>query len=125
MPSINFEPGDGKSGAALALGVVIWLGLVMTLMLGFDAYSHREAYVIPQFMVDLFVHICMLAVGGTTLGAGIGLAIHSTNKRIEEHTQACVHLEDKILAAETKVIDNPVIVIESVEEQILKETPNP
>ena len=95
MPSLEIKP-DGTSGTgALALLVTVWLLALITGCLVFHAYEHAANYEIPPFLIDVFVRVCEFAAGGTAIGAGIGLAVHETNKRIETAKKEAPKIEMK------------------------------
>lgn len=96
MPSIDLEPGNGTGGSTIAVLITVWIMVMMTAALIFHAYEHAASYEIPQFLIDMFVRICEVAVGGTALGAGIGLALHTTNLRIDTHKRECEHVQPQI-----------------------------
>ena len=75
-PETNTDSRQSNASTGLVkitLIAIPWLFAAMTILLGADYYSqiHGMPYHIPQFLADLFVQMCQLALGSVALGATV------------------------------------------------------
>lgn len=70
-----YETDPQTIGILLAAVISTWLIIAMSGCVIWDAYCHRADYQIPNFLIDLFVHVCEMTVGGIAIGTSVGFAI--------------------------------------------------
>lgn len=73
----------GPGGASLAIFVICWILFLVTGCIAANYYltlMDRPPVAIPQFLIDVFVGCCQIAVGCSSAGTALGVAAWTVKK---------------------------------------------